>query len=282
MEVIDHGVCRLALVSVRKDASDTSEQVTQLLFGDHYEVTNVSDDKKWVRVRIHADLYEGWIAEKQHHSITKEFFEQINHTNYKISTDLTSSLLYKKSPLTILLGSIVPISNSELFRMEEQFAFNGEAKSLGQKRDVEFIKATAMKYLNSPHLPGGKSPFGVDAAGLVQMVFKIAGYSLPHVLSHLASEGKPVKSVGEVIAGDIAFFSRRDDEISHAETAIALGGREGHPPRLRPKHQRGQRCVMQRCPRVFLTGSPAWRPEPRQELALNRSLVSWWVSTQME
>ena len=140
MEVIDHGVCRLALMSVRKDPTDQSEQVTQLLFGDHYEVTDVSADRKWVLVRIHADLYEGWISEKQHHAITKEFFEQINHTNYKISTDLTSSLLYKKNPLTILLGSIVPISNSELFRMEEQFAFNGESKSLGQKRDFEFLK----------------------------------------------------------------------------------------------------------------------------------------------
>jgi hypothetical protein len=61
MEVIDHGVCRLALVSVRKDPSDQSEQVTQLLFGDHYEVVLISEDKKWVRIRIHADLYEGWV-----------------------------------------------------------------------------------------------------------------------------------------------------------------------------------------------------------------------------
>ena len=75
MEVIDHGVCRLALVSVRNDPKDQSEQVTQLLFGDHYEVILFSDDKKWIRIRIHADLYEGWISEKQHHTITKEFFE---------------------------------------------------------------------------------------------------------------------------------------------------------------------------------------------------------------
>ena len=147
MEVIDHGVCRLALVSVRKNPEDQAEQITQLLFGDHYEVTLLSDDKKWTRIRIHADLYEGWISEGQHHSISKEFFEQINHANYKISTDLTSSLLYKKSPLTILAGSIVPISNSELFRMEEQFAFNGESKSLGQKRDFEFLRSIAFKYL---------------------------------------------------------------------------------------------------------------------------------------
>ena len=215
MEVIDHGVCRLALVSVRKDAGDQAEQVTQLLFGDHYEVTLVSDDKKWTCIRIHADLYEGWISEKQHHSITKEFFEQINHANYKISTDLTSSLLYKKSPLTILLGSIVPISNSELFRMEEQFAFNGESKSLGQKRDFEFLRSIAFKYLNAPYQWGGKSPFGIDCSGFAQMIFKISGYQLLRDASQQAHHGKKVKSISDALPGDLAFFQNVEGKIIH-------------------------------------------------------------------
>ncbi len=215
MEVIDHGVCRLALVSVRKDPSDQSEQVTQLLFGDHYEVTLVSDDKKWTHIRIHADLYEGWISEKQHHSISKEFFEQINHANYKISTDITSSLLYKKSPLTILAGSIVPISNSELFRMEEQFAFNGESKSLGQKRDFEFLRSIAFKYLNAPYQWGGKSPFGIDCSGFTQMVFKISGYQLLRDASQQAHHGKKVKSISDALPGDLAFFQNAEGKVIH-------------------------------------------------------------------
>lgn len=215
MEVIDHGVCRLALVSVRKDPTDQSEQVTQLLFGDHYELIQVSADKKWVFIRIHADLYEGWINEKQHHSITKEFFEQINHTNYKISTDLTSNLLYKKSPLTILLGSIVPISNSELFRMEEQFAFNGESKSLGQKREYEFLRSIALKYLNAPYQWGGKSPFGIDCSGFTQMVFKISGYPILRNASQQANHGKKVKTISEAQPGDLAFFQNQEGKVNH-------------------------------------------------------------------
>lgn len=215
MDVIDHGVCRLALVSVRKDPTDQSEQVTQLLFGDHYELIQVSADKKWVFIRIHADLYEGWINGKQHHSITKEFFEQINHTNYKISTDLTSSLLYKKSPLTILLGSIVPISNSELFRMEEQFAFNGESKSLGQKRDYEFLKSIAFKYLNAPYQWGGKSPFGIDCSGFTQMVYKISGYSMLRNAAQQANHGKKVKTISEAYPGDLAFFQNPEGQVNH-------------------------------------------------------------------
>jgi len=215
MEIIEYGVCRQALVPVRIKGDDRAEQVTQLLFGDHYEVLTISDDKKWLRIRIHADQYEGWIDAKQHHIITQEYFEQINFANFKITTDIATGILYKKSALTILMGSIVPISNSELFKVEEQLAFNGESKSLGQKRDVEFLKTMASKYLNAPYQWGGKSPFGIDCSGFVQMVFKISGYALPRDASQQVKAGKPVKNMGESKPGDLAFFHNKENKIVH-------------------------------------------------------------------
>jgi hypothetical protein len=41
MEVLGYGVCRLSLVSVRQAPKEYAPLVTQLLFGDHYEVINV-------------------------------------------------------------------------------------------------------------------------------------------------------------------------------------------------------------------------------------------------
>jgi len=215
IEILDYGVSRLALIAVRNAPNADARQVTQLLFGDHYEVLKKSEQGDWVFIKIHFDGSEGWIDNEQHHSISKEYFDQINHANFKITTDLSCNILFKKSPITILLGSIVPISNSELFKMEEQFAFNGEAKSLGQKREVEFIKSIAMKYLNAPHFPGGKSPFGIDAAGLVQMVFKVSGYTLPHELKNQMTEGKAINALSDAMPGDLAFFSGKGGAISH-------------------------------------------------------------------
>src|SRR5688572_4073417 len=100
MEIIDYGVCRLSVVPVRKEPADQSELVTQLLFGDEYQVLEYSKDKKWILVRIHFDQYQGWVDSKQHHRITREYFDYIGRAEYKITTDLTSSLLYNKSPLT--------------------------------------------------------------------------------------------------------------------------------------------------------------------------------------
>lgn len=212
---IDYGVCRLAVVTVRKESDHKSEPVTQLLFGDHYEALESSKDQKWIQIRINADESTGWIDKLQHHSISSEYHQQISLANFKITTDIASTILYKKTQLTIVLGSIVPISGSELFKMEEQFAFNGEAKSLGQRRDFEFLRSVAGKYLNAPHLPGGKSPFGIDAPGFVQMSFRLTGWQLPRDINQQSTFGKPVADIGEAQPGDLAFFKGKDGRINH-------------------------------------------------------------------
>lgn len=220
MERNEFGVCRLSVVSVRKDAADQSEQVTQLLFGDHYRVIGRSADGKWLRISIYFDDYEGWIDAKQHQPITPEYFDHINHAEFKITTDISSSLLYNKSPQIVLIGSVIPISSSELFRMEEQFAFNGEAKSLGQRREFEFLRSIAVKYLNSPYQWGGKNPFGIDCSGFTQMVFKICGYKLQRNTSQQVNQGKKVESIADARPGDLLFFSNDKGVVSHVGILI--------------------------------------------------------------
>lgn len=220
MESIDYGVCRLAVVPVRKESSDLTEQVTQLLFGDHYEVIRASKDKKWLHIKMAADQCEGWLDVNQHHTITSEYFDQINLADFKITIEVSSWILYKKNPLAIVMGSIVPISASELFKMEEQFAFNGESKALSQRRDFDFIKMIALRYLHAPHQWGGRSPYGIDAAAFSQLVFKIGGYSLPRFLSQQVLHGKKVDSLSQTKPGDIVFFQDKAGKIIH--TGILL------------------------------------------------------------
>lgn len=216
---MDYGVTRLSLMPVRKEPSERSEQVTQLLFGEHYEVLEGNDE--WLRIRNSLDQYEGWISAIQHHAVSREYFEYSNHAEFKITTELTTSILYNKRTQFILLGSIIPISSSELFRMEEQFAFNGEAKNLGQKRDYEFLRSTALLYLNAPYHWGGKSPFGIDCSGFVQMVFRICGYRLDRDSIQQVRQGRPLDGIKDCQPGDVAFFSRNSGQVNHV--GIVLG-----------------------------------------------------------
>lgn len=217
MMEMDFGVCRLSIVPVFDEAK-ASSQVYQLLFGDAYEVVNRSKDKSWFLIRTSET--EGWIHRHHHHSISKEYFDQISQADFKITLDLVSTLLYQKSKLPILIGSIVPISSAELFKMDEQFAFNGDAKSIAQKRDPEFVKSIALKYLNAPEVTGGRSPFGISAQGLINMAFRIAGYSLPWSIQLQSQSGKKVKDILSSKTADVAFFRDKKGSITHAGIII--------------------------------------------------------------
>lgn len=211
----EKGICRLSIIPVRAEASDAAEIVTQLLFGDHYAVYELSQDSKWIKIKIYFDGYEGWIDAKQYHFITDEYFEQINNSDYKICTDLTANILYHKNLLPVVMGAIIPISTNEIFKIEEHLGFNGEAKSLSARRDFDFMRNIAKKYLNAPYLWGGKSPFGIDCSGFTQMVFKICGYALKRDASQQIQQGKDVDSLTNALPGDLAFFRNEHKKVTH-------------------------------------------------------------------
>ena len=215
MEEQSRGICRLSIVPVRKEPAHNSEMVTQLLFGDHYKVLSVTPDRNWLHIMNYFDNYEGWIDVKQHKEISEEYFHDLINNELKISTDITTSILYRKKTLQIVMGSVLPFANNELFDIEEHFAFNGESKDLGQKRDFEFIRTIALKYLNTPYLWGGKTPFGIDCSGFVQMVFMISGYKLKRDTFEQVRQGLTVEELKNARPGDLAFFSDKEGKVRH-------------------------------------------------------------------
>jgi cell wall-associated NlpC family hydrolase len=210
MASIDYGICRLSVVPVRP-GSGAGEQSSQLLFGEHYTVVSQSKDRKWLQINT-PDGMTGWIEALQHHSVSGEYFSQVSNADFKITTDTVSTILYQKTQMPIVMGSIVPITVSELFKMEEQFAYNGESKSLGQRRDIEYLKMIASRYINSPYQAGGRSPFGIDAASLVYMVYRIAGYPVPRTIEAQQGAGR---KVNDPVRGDLAFFGGRNGKPNH-------------------------------------------------------------------
>ena len=202
-----YGIGHLSVVPVRALAENASEMLTQLLFGDHFKI--VDSKKNWTKIRIACDKTEGWIGHNQFVEISKDQFKTINsNKSPKYSSDLVAFTNNNEQVLTpILLGSLV--SNSQILSQ----VFEGDfVNGAGAKSN---LISTALNYLNAPFLSGGKTPFGIDDAGLSQMVYRINGYNIPRFAAEQAKEGEVLSFIEESEPGDLAFFDDKEGNIIH-------------------------------------------------------------------
>ncbi|MGL1885953.1 MAG: C40 family peptidase [Reichenbachiella sp.] len=214
------GICRLSVVPMRMEANHDGVLVSQLLFGEHYMVTDQIED--WLLIELDFDRSTGWICVNQHCEISDDYFRQINLSDYKVCTDISGTIFFQKMHVNILVGSILPISTNELFKLEEQIAYNGESKSLSQKREFEFLKERIKSYRHTPYLPGGKTPFGIDASGFLQQVMKLCGYRFPRGMASQIGIGSLVQDISLIEPGDVVFLG----EGLSTTVVIFLGGEE--------------------------------------------------------
>src|SRR6218665_2378909 len=78
LQKMTYGICNLSIVPCRREPSDRSEMVTQLLFGDHFEVLETQGS--WCRIKIAYDSYECWVDKKQFLPIQEPTFDILNAT----------------------------------------------------------------------------------------------------------------------------------------------------------------------------------------------------------
>ena len=74
--------------------------------------------------------------------------------------------------------------------------------------------------MNAPYLWGGRTPFGIDCSGFVQMVYKLQGMKLLRDASQQATLGEVVSLIDEAESGDLAFFDDAEGNIIHVGMLI--------------------------------------------------------------
>ena len=204
---MQYGICHLSIVSVRAHADKASEMVTQLLYGEHFKI--LERRRFWSRIRIAFDKCEGWVYNLQITEIDETSYYSIEkNIKPKYTSEMVSFVESKTTVLIpILLGSSIHSSTKLAHKFEGHYSEERNEKS-------NLVK-TALLYLNAPFLWGGKTPFGIDASALTQMVYKINGYKLLRKASEQSSQGDPLSFIEESEAGDLAFFDNSEGEIYH-------------------------------------------------------------------
>ncbi|MEQ6123275.1 C40 family peptidase [Pseudotenacibaculum sp. MALMAid0570] len=207
------GICNLSIVPLRSEPSDASEMVSQVLLGEHFTI--IEKTKKWSKIQIHFDEYEGYIDNKQYEEIDKDLFDKLSTSDYHYSSELLDYITDNNNHLsTISIGSRLPFYEGQKFSIgQKEYSYEGNC--FHGKLDRSEIIRTAFMFLNTPYLWGGKTPFGIDCSGFTQMVYKLCGYPLLRDAKDQATQGEVLSFIEESEPGDLAFFDNEEGVITH-------------------------------------------------------------------
>ena len=210
-----HLICPYSVVPVRSSPQMRGEQLSQLLFGDLLELLD-QRGKQWVRVRCIIDNTVGWVQTKQLLAITPTEFERYQQ-DYAYCLDLLHPIMTDNAYIPISLGARLPNFDGMQFQLAgKTYTFSGLAVFPTDLRPTStMVLKIAQRFLHAPSQPGGRSPLGVDAGGLTQVVYRILGIHLGREPEQQVIQGEGVDFVEEAQPGDLAFFEDRKGRVVH-------------------------------------------------------------------
>jgi len=210
------GFCNLSIVPCRKDTSDKSEMVTQLLFGEYFEV--LEEYKNWILIRSGIDSYKGWIDRKQQLPISKDTYQSLKKSQAAVAADIVGVLTDVSSDISfpITMGCLLPfVKGKELVIEKKKYQYQGNTVTPSGKIKRDELVQDAFAFLNAPYLWGGRTPLGIDCSGLTQMVYRLNGMSIPRDASQQVELGEALSFPEEAEPGDLAFFDNAEGRITH-------------------------------------------------------------------
>jgi hypothetical protein len=211
-------ICENVFVPLRSGPSHKSEMLSQVLFGERYKI--IDQAGKWIKVETRFDNYHGWLdLDHLQHSVD---------TNNDRSVVLSKSLLCHKNDNTKLIlepGSEIynPDLNAKTFTIGEAVFNAANDFSNSYISTKESLPETALRFINSPYIWGGRVPSGIDCSGLTQLVYKIHGTSIPRDSWQQAETGETISFISEARPGDLVFFDNERGKISHVGMIFSEG-----------------------------------------------------------
>jgi hypothetical protein len=204
-------VISVSVAPVYKEAGFTSEMTTNGLMFESVIILGKQDS--WLKVKM-EDGYEGWM----HHFYLSEY--QVNPHNRLILTDRYTPLRLqrgKDGQIIALLsfGTVVPLIKKTSGYCKIQMINGEEAFIPAQQEILQQNRSDIIRLITNllgvPYLWGGKSSFGYDCSGLVQMVLKAAGISINRDSNEQSKDEKLEDiSMNDTEVGDLVFFSENE------------------------------------------------------------------------
>lgn len=199
---------KVTVAPMRFEPSEKAEMVSELLFGAVVEVKERKDG--WLKVMGLLDDYVGWV-DMLHLGAWEGAAPEVRHCEFIPNPNFTVS----KGDYTCKLT----VGASIWFRLNKKATFGKDTWDISDSpavsRDThDTLLNTAAEFMGAPYLWGGKTPYGVDCSGLIQILFRTCKILMPRDAHQQATMGKEVK-FSEATFGDLVFFANEEGKISH-------------------------------------------------------------------
>jgi len=185
-------------------------QTSEILFGETFAILDRDGD--WLKVENQTDGHVGWLPP----GIEAAGPNAPTHRIGNKSANLHPAPTHKAVPVaTLSFGSLVTVAetaeNGWVRLNNGLWTFGKLLEPVATPLDREPVK-TAARFLETPYVWGGRSCFGIDCSGLVQVALRTAGITTHHS-SRMQREddrlGPMISADGQGVSyrrGDIVFF----------------------------------------------------------------------------
>ncbi|MDK1492390.1 NlpC/P60 family protein [Sinorhizobium sp. 7-81] len=198
---------------------------TELLYGETARVLDVADGWAWVKADL--DGYVGYVPEDALTSSEKPATHVVSvpRTFAYHGADLRFPQAFALS-----MGSRLRVAGETETRGTRYFLLDGglavvanHCTLAGEALAGDYV-SVATRFLETPYLWGGRSGFGIDCSGLVQLAMQMVGSNAPRDSDMQASGLGQVISREKLRRGDLVFWKGHVAIMEDERTLIHANG----------------------------------------------------------
>jgi gamma-D-glutamyl-L-lysine dipeptidyl-peptidase len=238
------GAVRVGVAGLRAAPAHAAELTSQALLGETFRVLGAPAPGDWLRVRLDADGYEGWLrAWAAVPAAPTEAGGPRTAVRVAVREVVVRSAPRRGAPALVVApwqarlragtaaGAWAPVALPDGREGFVPRAALDAASAPGGRPTASRLLRTAARMIGIPYLWGGRSVWGYDCSGFVQAVLGWHGVALPRDArdqfraladGRVRSGGRLGPGDGVVPAGSLLFFGAPGAEAGHV--AVGAGG----------------------------------------------------------
>jgi len=225
-----------------RTATVDTDVVSQALLGDNVKVLKQeknSQGENWCQIET-PDTYQGWVVasslrflkpgDKPYAKAGRIFVVSALLANTYREPDVTAHKPVQVAPISAFLEIVgerderwleVVLPSGARAWVQKGDGDVREAPWTWPRRPVEDMVALSKRFLGINYLWAGTSPLGLDCSGFAQLIYKMSGVPILRDADiQMTKSGLVEVPRGQEKAGDLIFFGRAIDKISHVGMMI--------------------------------------------------------------